>query len=62
MRPYAVVNSQTRYRVEVVIKSVGKFKCRRPVGEGSDYGKDILINLWPYGKPLVLGKGEDCER
>ena len=59
LRPVNVNDSQTYYRVEVVIKKNGRFKCRRMVGEGYSNkltNDDIFIQLGPYKKFLVLGK------
>lgn len=61
LRPILSTESGTQYRVEVVIKKKGKFKDRKAVGEGytnqSTHG-DIFINIGPYTRVLILGRGE----
>ena len=57
LRPIASVEGKRLYRAEVVIKSNGKFKFRRTVGEG--YSNDltdgnIIVRFGPYEKLLVL--------
>lgn len=61
LRPIMATDSKSFYRVESVIKSEGKFKGRRPVGDGWDSGNDIFINLWPYERSLLLKEGEFYE-
>ena len=58
LRPINANDAQTYYRVEVIIKKDGSFKCRRTVGEGYSNkltNDDIFIQLGPYKKFLVLG-------
>ena len=44
------------YRVDVVIKKDGRFKYRKPIGDGeTNSERDIVMNLWPYTKQLLLG-------
>ena len=59
LKPLNVKDSQTYYRVEVVIKKEGRFKCRRSVGKGHSNkltNDDVFISLGPYKRFLVLGK------
>jgi hypothetical protein len=51
-------NGHINFRVEVVIKRNGKFHQRRPIGEGfssPDTNGDIVMNLGPYSRKLLLG-------
>ena len=61
LRPVSWEEGGGQYRVDVVIKKGGKFKCRRPVGKGHSGVEDedkIIIELEPYTKLLVLSLEE----
>ena len=52
------VGNETHYRVEVALKRNGEFKRRKPVGDGHSNeltSGDIVINLAPYKRTLILG-------
>ena len=50
------------YRVEVVIKSQGRFKCRKGIGSGYRNSQgDIVMNLWPYTKQILLSLGDTAK-
>ena len=64
LKPVATNDGKSVWRAEVVIKSNGKFKFRRSVGEGySDdlTGGDIIVQFGPYSKLLVLGGDKQDE-
>ena len=58
LKPMDSTNGHINFRVEVVIKRNGKFHQRRPIGEGfssPDTNGDIVMNLGPYTRKLLLG-------
>ena len=59
LKPITGNEKETTYRIEVVIKSNGKFKFRRPVGKGyndATKSNDVVIQLGPYSKLLVMSE------
>ena len=58
LKAISSIGSKASYQVDVVLKRNGKFKGRRPVGEGysNELTKgDIIMNLGPYKRTLILG-------
>lgn len=58
LRPLNSTDDLVNYRVEVVIKKNGKFHQRKLVGMGLSGDKtngDVIMNLGPYTKKLILG-------